>query len=183
MMRTILRAADHLRMPWKNGRGETVQIAVYPRDADLANFGWRISMAGVAEDGAFSVFEGVDRSLAVLTGAGIALQVQGMGAHRLTPGCAPLAFAADAPTGAQLIDGPITDLNVMTRRGLWRHSLSRGGIAAPFVAEQAVLVATAPISLGRDIALGAYDALICAGDDPIVDQAPPDAWVIRLGRV
>ena len=28
MSHRILKAADHRRMPWKNGRGETVEIAV-----------------------------------------------------------------------------------------------------------------------------------------------------------
>ena len=27
---TILRAKDYRRMPWKNGGGETVEIAVFP---------------------------------------------------------------------------------------------------------------------------------------------------------
>ena len=101
MTHRILRSPDHRRMPWKNGRGETTEIAVHPAGASIDDFGWRVSMAGVAEDGDFSLFPGIDRTLAVLTGAGIELQVQGQGLHRLTPATAPLAFPADVP-GARL---------------------------------------------------------------------------------
>lgn len=41
----ILRASDHKRMPWKNGKGETVEIAVFPEGASVDTFDWRISMA------------------------------------------------------------------------------------------------------------------------------------------
>ena len=44
----ILRNKDHRRMPWKNGGGETTEIAVFPPQADLSAFGWRVSMATVA---------------------------------------------------------------------------------------------------------------------------------------
>lgn len=117
----ILRAGDYRRMPWKNGGGETVEIAVFPHDASVETFDWRISMAGVKEDGPFSIFPGVDRTLSVLEGTGIDLTIDGRGATRLTQQSAPLAFPADAPTMARLVDGPIRDLNVMSRRGAFSH--------------------------------------------------------------
>lgn len=117
----ILRAGDFKRMPWKNGGGETVEIAVFPHDASVDTFDWRISMAGVAEDGPFSVFPGVDRTLSVLEGNGIDLTIDGRGITRLTQQSAPLAFPADASTTARLVDGPIRDLNVMSRRGAFSH--------------------------------------------------------------
>lgn len=58
MSLTRLLAANHRRMPWKNGRGETTEIAVWPEGAGLQDFGWRLSMAGVSEHGAFSAFPG-----------------------------------------------------------------------------------------------------------------------------
>ena len=124
-MARLLPNADHRRMPWKNGGGETVEVIVHPQGADLADFGWRVSMATVAEDGPFSVFPGIDRTLAVLSGAGMTLSIEGLGERLLTPASPPLAFPADAPTTARLAGGPITDLNVMTRRGLFRHTLTR----------------------------------------------------------
>ena len=64
-MAKLLRNSDHRRMPWKNGGGETVEVIVHPEGASLSDFGWRVSMATVASDGPFSVFPGIDRTLAV----------------------------------------------------------------------------------------------------------------------
>ncbi len=112
-------------MPWKNGGGVTTEIAVFPEAAGLDDFEWRLSMATVASDGPFSLFAGVDRTLAVLEGEGIVLSVEGQAEERITPASPPLAFAADRPTSARLIAGPITDLNAMTRRGRWTHRMER----------------------------------------------------------
>ncbi|MFC3568095.1 HutD/Ves family protein [Paracoccus simplex] len=191
MTRRILRAADHRRMPWKNGRGETVEIAVYPQGAGLADFGWRVSMAGVTEDGDFSNFPQIDRTLAVLTGEGIELQVQGQPARRLTPDAAPLAFPADVPTSARLLAGPISDLNVMTRRGAFTHRLLRlaGTAAVPWDAapEWRLLLATAPVVLdcaGEAVTLQPLDALLCEGPEAAL-PLPPAAglWLIEIARL
>jgi environmental stress-induced protein Ves len=120
----ILRAADYRRMAWKNGKGETVEIAVFPPNASVNDFDWRISMAAVVEDGEFSLFEGIDRTLSVLSGEGIELSVEGETPVTLRRDTPPHAFAADAPTSATLLSGPITDLNVMTRRGKLAHRVT-----------------------------------------------------------
>lgn len=120
----ILRASDHKKMPWKNGDGVTIEIAIHPADATVDNFDWRISTATVAQDGAFSVFPDIDRTLAVLEGNGIILSVDGV-ETTLTQVSEPYSFAADAQTSARLIDGTITDLNIMTRRGAYTHEVKR----------------------------------------------------------
>ena len=74
----ILRASGHKRMPWKNGKGETIEIAVFPEGASVDTFDWRISMAPVASNGPFSVFPGIDRTLSILTGDGMMLSVEDM---------------------------------------------------------------------------------------------------------
>ena len=111
------------RMPWKNGGGETIEIAVSPQDAWLETFDWRVSMARVESDGPFSAFPGIDRTLAVLEGEGIELDAgrAGAGACR---GFAPYSFPGDVATASRLLGGPITDLNVMTRRGRLAHRVS-----------------------------------------------------------
>ena len=88
-MARLLPNADHRRMPWKNGGGETVEVIVHPEGASLSDFGWRVSMASVASDGPFSVFPGIDRTLAVLSGDGMALSIEGLGDRLLTPQSAP----------------------------------------------------------------------------------------------
>ena len=66
----VLRAENYRRMPWKNGGGETTEIAVFPAGAGLDDFDWRVSMARVESSGPFSVFPGIDRTLAILEGEG-----------------------------------------------------------------------------------------------------------------
>jgi uncharacterized protein len=121
----ILRSRDYRRMPWKNGGGETVEIAVFPEGAGLGEFEWRVSMATVASDGPFSIFPDIDRTLSILDGDGMQLLVEGREAVVLTQGSEPLPFPADAVASATLLAGPIVDLNVMTRRGARSHSVSR----------------------------------------------------------
>ena len=129
----ILRAIDYKRMPWKNGGGETAEIAVSPKDAGLADFDWRISMATVASDGPFSAFADVDRTLTILCGEGMALDIAGK--HlTLTPSSAPHAFPADVATSATLLGGTVVDLNVMTRRGHYIHVVEK--LALPYLGKR-----------------------------------------------
>lgn len=121
----LLKAADHRHMPWKNGGGVTVEIAVFPLNASVDNFDWRVSTATVASDGAFSVFTGIDRTLSVLDGDGITLSIEGLDDTILMGETPPLFFPADSPTSAKLLGAPITDLNVMTRRGRFSHQVMR----------------------------------------------------------
>ncbi|TGQ73224.1 HutD family protein [Mesorhizobium sp. M00.F.Ca.ET.186.01.1.1] len=127
----ILRAADYRVMPWKNGGGTTTEVVVSPDGAGLDNFDWRVSMARVEGGGPFSSFAGIDRTLSVLEGEGIVLDVAGQPPARLTASSQPFSFPADLPTSAALIAGPITDLNVMTRRGRMLHQVEHLAISTP----------------------------------------------------
>lgn len=99
-------------MPWANGRGTSYEIASDRNDAE--EWTWRLAMAPVNEDGAFSRIECVNRFLAVVEGAGMLLSVD-----RKKLQCRPMQivrFRGDAITDATLTDGPITDINLMIRR-------------------------------------------------------------------
>jgi environmental stress-induced protein Ves len=123
----LLRAADRVATPWKNGGGVTREVAAWPPGAGLDAFDWRISLADVAADGPFSTFPGVDRILTVIAGDGLVLEIDG----RTTPlePDAPFAFPGEAAVAARLTVGPIRDLNVMVRRGAWTATVQpwRGG--------------------------------------------------------
>jgi environmental stress-induced protein Ves len=121
----VIRSAEYRRMPWKNGGGETREIAVSPPGAQLDAFDWRISMARVAVDGPFSLFPGIDRTLMILGGRGVSLAIGGRPPVDLGVGSDPFPFPGDVPAAASLIGGPITDLNVMTRRGAVEHEVTR----------------------------------------------------------
>lgn len=162
----ILRVSDHRRMPWKNGKGETVEIAVFPEGASVDTFDWRISMAPVASDGPFSVFPGIDRTLSILTGDGMMLSVEGMAPMVLGRKSVPFSFPGDAKTEAVLQVGPITDLNVMTRRGRFSHRVTRreqgGEIGFSADAALVILVVTGKARVSK-VELDPLDAVILDG--------------------
>ncbi len=116
-------------MPWRNGRGETAEIAIGPTGATLDDFDWRVSMARLEVDGPFSIFSQTDRTLAVLRGDGLRLSIADSAPLDLTSDSEPIAFPGDVAVGATLLGGTVTDLNVMTRRGRTKHSMRRLRIA------------------------------------------------------
>ena len=77
-------------------------------------------MARVAEAGPFSRFDGVDRTLAMLSGRGLRLTTDELGTHRtvvLNVDSEPYRFVGEGIVSADLIDDDgVTDFNVMTRR-------------------------------------------------------------------
>ena len=120
MAARVIRNADLVRVPWKNGDGTTAEVAAFPQGSTFETFGWRISMADVASDGPFSAFPGIDRTLIVVEGDGIELDVEGI-AYPLDKASPKLSFSGDDITTGRLLSGPIRDLNVMTRRGQFGH--------------------------------------------------------------
>lgn len=101
--------------PWRNGGGETREILSWP--AGQSDFDWRASIATIAADGPFSRFEGIDRSITLLSGDGVHLQgAEGID-HRLTQAGMPFSFSGDVVILATLLGGETTDFNIMTRRG------------------------------------------------------------------
>jgi len=109
----------------EKGGGETIEIIASPEGSTLDTFEWRVSMARVASSGPFSLFPAIDRTLAVLTGSGIRLSIAERGEVLVSPDAAPVSFPGDVPVEASLVDGPVMDLNVMTRRGRYGHAMRR----------------------------------------------------------
>lgn len=184
----ILRAGDHRVMPWKNGGGSTTEIAVSPAGAGLETFDWRLSMAGVVEDGPFSVFPGIERTLALLEGGGVVLAVADDPPVRLERQGEMASFPGDAPTRAHLPAGPIRDLNVMTRRGRFTHRLAHrlpGSLQeiAP-EADLTVLLARGALTIGGGgtaVRLDTDDAVLLEpGDPPLALGAEAAFFVVTL---
>ncbi|MEX3963664.1 HutD family protein [Paraburkholderia sp. EG286B] len=140
----LLRGADLVASPWKNGGGVTREIAAAQAGAmvegpacasgagaGLDTFAWRVSIADVAQAGPFSRFEGVDRTLVLLEGAGMVLEEAGAGAttRTLTQPLEIASFAGETPIDARLVAGPTRDFNLMVRRTCAHGDLTvwRGG--------------------------------------------------------
>jgi environmental stress-induced protein Ves len=146
----VLRAEDYAAVPWKNGGGVTREIALH-RDARLhEDFLWRLSIATVARPGPFSRFDGVDRSIAVLSGEGMLLHCRGESV-RVDAGTPPFSFDGEIEISSELLGGPTLDLNAMTRRNFFRHAMRRaqfsGGMTVKGTADLTLVVSNGVIEL------------------------------------
>jgi hypothetical protein len=113
---------DRRRKLWKNGRGITEELALWPPESSFEHddFTWRISMARVEESGSFSRFPGIDRILVVLDGAGIDLRTGDAGRVSRLRRFEPHGFRGDDETWGELRAGAIVDFSVLTRRTRFR---------------------------------------------------------------
>ena len=111
---THLKPADGRRMPWRNGGGTTLELAVEPPGATLeTGFRWRLSSAEVGVSGPFSPFPGLDRWLLLLEGGGFEVDFGPHGRVALTEPLVPVRFSGDWSAAATLVDGPCLDFNLM----------------------------------------------------------------------
>jgi environmental stress-induced protein Ves len=110
----VLRERDYVAIPWKNGGGLTREILKVP--PDTAAFDWRLSLATIATSGPFSVFDGYDRTLVLIRGAGVELDFGSHGQATLRAPGQVAAFDGAWPTRCALIDGPSTDLNLIVAK-------------------------------------------------------------------
>ncbi|WP_028534801.1 HutD/Ves family protein [Paludibacterium yongneupense] len=131
---TLIRAHELIAAPWKNGGGSTREIACFPAAAGLDDFIWRASLAEVAQAGPFSRFDGVDRTLILLAGAGMRLETEDGVSHRLAHALDRLDFAGETAIHASPIRGATHDFNLMLRRDAVqgeveiRHAPCEGGL-------------------------------------------------------
>ncbi|NHZ37658.1 HutD/Ves family protein [Massilia rubra] len=128
-MTILIPYASLVASPWKNGGGSTTEIALSPPHAGLDSFDWRISLATIASSGPFSVFEGIDRTLALVDGPGVTFDIEGDGRFVLSDEEPVLEFAGEAQVVATVGAQPTTDFNVMTRRLRCSHQLGRRSLS------------------------------------------------------
>lgn len=121
----IQRFDEHLKMPWKNGLGITREVISRPASDGLGGFDWRISLATVGASGRFSIFAGIDRTIAVLEGDGMQLTVDGRREPPLLVESMPFTFSGDAEVQAICLGGETLDLNTMSRGGRLVHRMTK----------------------------------------------------------
>ncbi|WGS51275.1 HutD family protein [Paraburkholderia sp. D15] len=187
---TLIRGVDLVAAPWKNGGGVTREVAAVPEQAGLDSFVWRVSIADVAQAGPFSRFAGIDRTLVLLSGAGMMLDEIAQPDHAAADDATSVAhthaltrpldvarFAGETAIDARLVDGATRDFNLMVRRGaargeldVWHgpahHELS-ADVALLYCAQGAVSInlGDAPphaLAEGDTLRVNAPDALHCA---------------------
>lgn len=107
-----LKTADYRIQRWKNGQGETREIAI---DSESDPFRWRISRAVIPSSGPFSSFPGYQRTLVILSGGPVSLVHDGKKERRLLP-LVSYSFKGDWETSANTIL-PAEDFNVFALEG------------------------------------------------------------------
>jgi uncharacterized protein len=172
---TLIRGADLVATPWKNGGGVTREVAAFPPGAGLDAFLWRVSVAEVAQAGPFSRFIGIDRTLVLLSGAGMWLDeangASGANTHALTQPLDIAQFKGDAQIDARLVDGPTRDFNLMVRSGaaVGEVDVWRGDTQHALSTDVVLLFCT---SGSIDVTLGNDHPLSLNADDTLRIDAP-----------
>lgn len=164
--------AKYRAVPWRNGGGVTAEIAVEPEGATVdSRFLWRLSLARIERSGPFSAFDGYDRTIALISGAGMVLNFGERGSARVDKPMQPLAFSGEWAPGCALIGGPTEDFNVMTDRQRIRHRVERlEASGAPRVLTSAPTIAVFAVS-GGQLTIDGGQTQIGARDTLIVDGA------------
>ncbi|WP_233804228.1 HutD/Ves family protein [Paraburkholderia sp. HP33-1] len=172
---TLIRGADLVATPWKNGGGLTREVAAFPppsggQGAAGSDFLWRVSVADVAQAGPFSRFDGVDRTLVLLSGAGMLLDEIGdtgvVATHALRQPLDIARFSGETRIDARLVAGATRDFNLMVRR-----DVARGEMDVWRTGDER----DAPRALDGDVVL-----LFCASGAVTLALAAEHAQVVRL---
>lgn len=102
-------------MPWKNGRGVTLEVARQPAAGE--EFAWRLSLAQIDADCDFSPYPGYRRALVLVTGDSLRLRFKGHGSCSLSPAGRGTRFHGDWQTHCSVPLGCCTDLSLIVRTG------------------------------------------------------------------
>jgi uncharacterized protein len=127
----LIPANEYQRTRWKNGLGWTREITRYPAGSE--HWSWRLSIAEVDKDGAFSVFENIDRELVLLSGEGMRLNFADGDSVTLNPPHDKYRFAGERELSAELINGRTQDFNAMWRRDGYEAQVLHRPLVGPMV--------------------------------------------------
>lgn len=112
----IVRQSEFKASPWKNGGGITHEALREPEGAD--EFRWRVSVAHIDAGGPFSNFAGYARTMVLLRGGGVLLQLSD-GSRRMMRAAGDMAqFDGALGVDCELLNGPCVDLNLMVSKSM-----------------------------------------------------------------
>lgn len=144
-MMTHLTPADYRTVPWANGRGQTVEMV--KQTYVNGQLSYRLSVATVSENGPFSVYPNVNRSLTVIDGPGFDLI--GQEKLRADP-LKPISFSGDSRVVAANVFQSSQDFNVMVHKSRkMTVSIQRDGILSGYLGELLFYFALGPAKVGR----------------------------------
>ncbi|GAB3349831.1 HutD/Ves family protein [Lysobacter tyrosinilyticus] len=126
----VIPANEYRRERWRNQLGWTREIYRAPEEGEWS---WRLSIAEIERDSAFSSFPGIDRELVLLSGNGMRLAFDDGEAHELHPPHGKLRFAGERAVTGELLDGPTHDFNLMWRRDQVQAELWHRPLVGPMV--------------------------------------------------
>ena len=173
MPSTVTRFADATTMPWLGGGGITHELARHPAAGD---FGWRLSVAEVQQDGAFSRLDGVDRVIVLCSPGRMTLHTPDpVELQRFSP----YAFDGGSDVSCTVPDGPTRDFNVMTRQGAYVADVAivigaNAPVDAPTGAQVFVFCMDGAVTCG--VELGTFD--LAELDEPTTVDATHGAAAI-----
>ena len=185
----VIPANEYRRIRWRNGQGWTREIHV---EGAAEDWSWRLSIAEIEHDAAFSLFPGIDRELMLLSGNGLRLRFDDGECVELNPPHDRHRFAGERALTGELVDGTTHDFNLMWRRDRIRTETWHRPLVGPMVifvepgsawvvhliAGQARFDATS----GLPALAAGYTAVLEAGDDRrrYVLDGGGEALLIRL---
>jgi environmental stress-induced protein Ves len=111
----VRRYETYRAMPWRNGRGVTLEIGREPSAGE--DFAWRLSLADIARSGDFSAYPGYRRALVLVAGNRLQLRFKGHGNACLDPRKRGTRFDGAWQTYCAIPKGRCTDLSLIVRRG------------------------------------------------------------------
>ena len=127
----LIPAHEYRRERWRNSLGWTREILRSPQAGE--DWDWRLSIAEIERDAAFSSFPGIDRELVLLRGNGLHLRFEDGRTVDLMPPHDRHRFAGEDGVTGELVDGTTHDFNLMWRRGRVRTELLHRPLVGPML--------------------------------------------------
>ncbi len=174
----VLRQGDYISQAWKNGKGTSRRIASFPEGAGFGDaLLWQLSLPMIAADSPFSAFPGFDRQFMILYGNGVRLTfnhpAEGIAFGKtIAAPLQPFGFRGEWPADCALLDGPVEDFSLLTRRGEITARLELRALHATSVVEKAAADTLLIYSArGSTRVFGRHDAAKLEEQDCMIESA------------
>lgn len=178
-MNSILRSTGYREGRWRNGLGVSWDIA---QDGAGDDFVWRMALARLDADVAFSNYPDVDRIFTVIDGEGLTLDVEGLGLLAAAK-YRPVHFPGDRSTRCRVTSGPCRALNLFLKRGVFAAEVSTTSHAKGddvFVPGAALIFLAAGMAGMNGGTLGRDDSCRTEGPASLRCLADTVLWQARL---